>query len=185
MTTINGHLFIETSVCLVPSKFLRSSIYSNTISIQSPQSHRICMKRGRLQAYSRFWEGRQIWQQILDLGRTETNGFQKWIPNMVYDGTPYEILWIWFNIYIYGWFRGTIFCRKPTHGIWPAKDGMSQTRQDTMHPYIIRTSIRKYVHPSIHSSIRTDITSIDLDNQFKSLVVCYKSNIFLSSQRHL
>ena len=50
------------------------------------------MKRGRLQAYSRFWEGRQIWQQILDLGRTETNGFQKWIPNMVYDGTPYEIL---------------------------------------------------------------------------------------------
>jgi len=25
--------------------------------------------RKKTQAYSRFWEGRQIWQQILDLGR--------------------------------------------------------------------------------------------------------------------
>ena len=146
---------------------------------------------------------------------------------MVYDGTPYEILWIWFNIYIYMDDLGVPAFEETYKWDLASKrwDVTDKTRQDTMHPYFIRTSIRKYVHtdrqtdiqtyihPSMHpsvqtnrracahacihmyirtyvhaymcTSVRTYKTSIDLDNQFKSLVVCCKSNIFLTSQRHL
>ena len=156
MTTINGQPSIHRNLSMLGSLKIFDPVYIPILSPYNPHYNPIgsawngagsglfALLGGSSNLAADPGPRQDVWKQM---GGSIKGGSPKWFM-MEHPMKSYEYDLIY--IYIYGWFRGTIFCRKPTHGIWPAKDGMSQTRQDTMHPYIIRTSIRKYVHPSIH-----------------------------------